>query len=151
MIKTLFIGVWACLITLAASYETSNWMRARASRPTEAPAASSEARKSKEINVPVIRDGAVKGYVVVQFNYVVDTVVAKTLPIPPEAIFVDEAFHYIYDDDKIDFAHLDKLQLGKLTSTVMRKVNARMKAEVIIDVGVIECTFLLNSEAKQKP
>jgi hypothetical protein len=150
MIKTLFVGVWACLITLAASYEASSLMRARANRPAVAAASASEPRKSKEINVPIIRDGAVKGYVVAQFSYVVDLTVAKNLPVPPEAIFVDETFRYIYDDEKIDFVHLDKLELNKLTTTLMQKVNARMKADVITDIGVIECTYLLNSEAKPK-
>ena len=150
MIKTLFVGVWGCLIALAASYETSSVMRARANRPAQIAATASEPRKSKEINVPIIRDGMVKGYVVAQFSYVVDLAVLKTLPVPPEAILIDESFRYIYDDEKIDFVHLDKLELNKLTTTLMQKVNARMKADVITDIGVIECTYLLNSEAKPK-
>jgi hypothetical protein len=150
MIKTLFIGVWACLITLAASYETTSLMRARAARPTLAALGAVETRKSKEMNVPIIRDGMVKGYVVAQFSYVVDLAVANTLPIPPDAVFVDEAFRYIYDDDKVDFPHLEKIELGKLAATVMQKVNERMKARVIADVGVVECTYLLNTEAKSK-
>jgi hypothetical protein len=56
--------------------------------------------------VPIIRDGTVKGYVVAQFSYVVDLAVVKTLPVPPEAIFVDEGFRYIYNDEKIDFTHM---------------------------------------------
>jgi hypothetical protein len=150
MIKTLLVGVWACLIALAANYEASSLMLASANRPAHAAAASAqESRKSKEINVPIIRAGAVEGYVVAQFSYVVDLAVVKTLPVPPEAIFVDEAFRYIYNDEKIDFTHMDKLELNKLTSTLMQKVNARMKADVITDVGVIECAYLLNAEAKK--
>ena len=150
MMKTLFVGVWACLIALAASYETSSVMRARANRPAQSAVIASEPRKSKEINVPIIRDGMVKGYVVAQFSYVVDLTVLKTLPVPPEAILIDESFRYIYDDEKIDFTHLDKIGLSKLTSILMQKVNERMKADVITDIGVIECTYLLNSEAKPK-
>jgi hypothetical protein len=150
MIKTLFVGVWACLITLAASYEATIYLQARANHPASAAAAPSEARKSKEINVPIIRDGAVKGYVVAQFSYVVDLAVEKTLPVPPESYFVDEAFRYIYSDEKIDFSHLDKLELGKLTQTLRQRVNARVNAEVLTDVGIVECTYLLNSEAKSK-
>jgi hypothetical protein len=150
VIKTLFVGIWACLVTLAASYEAASLMQARANRPVVVVAGPSEPRRSKEINVPVIRDGVVKGYVVVQLSYVVDLVVARTLPVPPEAIFADETFRFIYDDERIDFTHLDKIQLSKLTSNIMKNVNARMKADVITDVGVIECTFLLNAEAKPK-
>jgi hypothetical protein len=149
MIKTLLVGVWACLIALAANYEASSLMLAHANRPPQSASSAFEPRKSKEINVPIIRAGAVEGYVVAQFSYVVDLAVVKTLPVPPEAIFVDEAFRYIYNDEKIDFTHMDKLELNKLTSTLMQKVNARMKADVITDVGVIECAYLLNAEAKK--
>ena len=149
MIKTLLVGVWACLIALAANYEASSLMLAHANRPPQPASSAFEPRKSKEINVPIIRAGAVEGYVVAQFSYVVDLAVLKTLPVPPEAIFVDETFRYIYDDEKIDFTHMDKLELNKLTSTLMQKVNARMKADVITDVGVIECAYLLNAEAKK--
>jgi hypothetical protein len=135
---------------LAASYEATSMMRARALRPAQTGPTASEPRKSKEINVPIIRDGTVKGYIVAQFSYVVDLTVLKTLPVPPEAIFVDEAFRAIYDDEKIDFNHLDKIELNKLTAELMRKVNSRMKADVLTDIGVIECTYLLNSEAKPK-
>jgi hypothetical protein len=150
MIKTLFVGVWACLITLAASYEATSYLQARANHPAPAATSPSELRKSKEINVPIIRDGAVKGYVVAQFSYVVDLAVEKTLPVPPESYFVDEAFRFIYGDEKIDFTHLDKLELGKLTQSLKQKVNTRVNAEVLTDVGVIECTYLLNAEAKSK-
>jgi hypothetical protein len=150
VIKTLFVGVWACLVTLAASYETTSLIRDRANRPAQLSASAFESRKSREINVPIIRDGVVRGYVVAQFSYVVDLAVAKTLPTPPEAYFVDETFRYIYDDESLNFQHLDKIGLEKLTSTLMQKVNARLKAQVISDVGVVECSYLLNTEAKAK-
>lgn len=150
MIKTLFVGVWACLVALAASQGAAYWMRERASKPVVAEAAASETRKTKEINVPVIRDGAVKGYVVAQFSYVVDLAVAKTLPVPPDPFVVDEAFQYIYDDEKIDFAHLERLELDKMTQAVTQKVNTRVRSNVITEMGVLECNFLLNSEAKSK-
>lgn len=150
MIKTLFIGVWACLITLAASYATTQYLHSRADRPAPAEAAASETRKTKEINIPIIRDGGVKGYVVTQLSYIVDVAVAKKLPVEPDAFVVDEAFRYIFDDDKIDFAHLDKLELDKMTRALTLRVNNRMKADVITDMGVLECNFLLNAEAKPK-
>ncbi len=150
MIKTLFIGVWACLITVAASYGVTQFLHARAQRAAPAEAATLETRKTKEINIPIIRDGAVKGYVVTQLSYIVDVAVSKKQPVEPDAFVVDEAFRYIFDDDKIDFAHLDKLELDKMTRALTLRVNNRMKAEVIADMGVLECNFLLNAEAKPK-
>jgi hypothetical protein len=151
MIKTIFIGVWACLIALAASQGATYWMRQRADRPASGEASAGfETRKTKEINIPIIRDGAVKGYVVTQLSYVVDLAVAKKLPVLPDPFVVDETFKYIYDDDKIDFAHLGRLELDKMTQALISRINTRIHADVIKNIGVLECNFLLNNEAKPK-
>ncbi len=105
-------------------------------------------RKTKEINIPVLRDGAVRGYVVLQLSYVVDLAVAKKLPVEPDPFIVDEAFRYIFDDDKIDFTRLERIELDKMLATLIERVNARTRSRVIQDMGVVECNFLLNAEAK---
>jgi hypothetical protein len=151
VIKSLFVALWCCLIMVGASFAANYIARMKAAKPADAAeAAAFETRKSRELNVPIIRDGGVKGYVVVQLNYVVDLEAAKKLPAPPEAYVVDETFQYIYGDEKIDFAHLDKLDLGKMTETLIQRVNTRLRTNVITDMGVIECNFLVNSEATSK-
>ena len=150
MIKTLFVAVWACLITLAASYGVNVYLQKRADNPAPAVAVVAESRKTKEINIPIVRDGGVKGYVVMELSYVVDVGVAQKLPVQPDPFVIDEAFKYIYDDDKIDFAHLDKLELEKMTRILVVRLNQRLKAEVITEMGVLECNFLLNAETKPK-
>ncbi len=148
MIKIILVGFWACLVTLAASYTVSHF-RESAAKPPVASTAGRESRKTKEISIPKIRDGAVKGYIVVQLSYVVDTEAAKKSPVPPEAFIVDEAFRYIYDDESIDFAHLEAFDVGKMTKALMKNVNVRMNADVVVDVGIQELTFLTESQAKQ--
>ncbi|MDE3175891.1 MAG: hypothetical protein KGM15_07285 [Pseudomonadota bacterium] len=151
MIKSLFIAVWCCLVMLGASFAANYVAKMKSTKPGEAAlAAAFETRKSRELSVPIIRDGAVKGYVVVQLNYIVDLEAAKKLQAPPEAYVVDETFQYIYGDDKIDFAHLDKLDLGKMTEALIQRVNTRLRSNVITDMGVIECNFLINSEGTPK-
>lgn len=147
MIKSLGVALWACFVMFGASYGVGAWMKTRGA-PAAAieQTAGSESRKTKELNVPIIRDGAIKGYVVLQLNFVVDLAVAKALATPPDAFVVDEAFRYIFDDDRIDFAHLDKIEIEKLTRALTFKVNARLKAPVITEMAVQECNFLLNAE-----
>jgi hypothetical protein len=151
MIKTIFVAIWCCLVLVGASFGASYVMKMKATREADkSEAAGFETRKSRELSVPIIRDGAVKGYVVVQLNYVVDLAAAKNLPAPPEPYVDDETFQYIYGDDKIDFAHLDRLDLAKMTDTLIQRVNTRLRANVITDMGVIECNFLVNSESSSK-
>ena len=150
MIKSLFIAVWACIVMIGASYGLTNYMKSRANAPSPVETTASETRKTKEINVPIIRDGGVKGYVVMQLSYIVDLAVAKKLPVEPDPFVVDEAFRYVFDDQQIDFAHIDKIELDKMIRAVTLRVNQRVKNDVITDMGVVECNFMLNAEAKPK-
>jgi hypothetical protein len=153
VIKMLLVAVWCSAMVAAGGFAADYVMKMKAAKEAAKPEIALETRKTRELNVPIIRDGAVKGYVVVQVNYVVDLEVAKKLPAPPDPFVIDEMFQYIYGDEKIDFAHLDKLDLGKMTEALIQRVNTRLRTNVITDMGVIECNFLVNSEgsSKQKP
>ena len=151
MIKTLFVAIWSCLVMVGASFGANYVMKMQTTKEAaKTDEAGFETRKTRELNVPIIRDGAVKGYVVVQLNYVVDLTIAKKLPTPPDAFVIDETFQYIYGDDKIDFAHLDRVDIGKMTETLIQRINTRLRSNVITDMGVAEFNFLVNSEGKGK-
>ena len=60
---------------------------------------------------------------------------------------VDETFQLIYGDEKIDFSHLDRLDLGRMTETLIQRINTRLRTNVITDMGVIAMNFLVNSDA----
>ncbi len=147
MIKTLAVAIWTIAMLVAGGYGAQYVMKTQAAKANVRPEDKAfETRKSREINIPIIRDGVVKGYVVVQLNYVVDLEIAKKLQVPPEPFVVDETFQYIYGDDKIDFSHLDRVDSGKMTETLIQRINTRMRANAITDMGVIEFNFLVNTE-----
>ncbi len=147
MIKTLMIAVWCCAALLGSNYGATLLMQMQSKKDAAPENLAFETRKSRELSIPIIRDGGVKGYVVVQLNYVVDLEAAKKLPAPPEAFVVDETFQLIYGDEKIDFSHLDRLDLGRMTETLIQRVNTRLRANVITDMGVVAMNFLVNSDA----
>jgi hypothetical protein len=151
VIKMLLVAVWCSAMVAAGGYAADYVTKLKAAKEAAKTELTLETRKTRELSVPIIRDGAVKGYVVVQLNYVVDVEVAKKLPAPPDPFVIDETFQYIYGDDKIDFAHLDKLDLGKMTEELVRRVNTRLRTNVITDMGIIECNFLVNSEGSSHP
>ena len=107
-----------------------------------------EARKTHEINVPRLKDGAIKGYAVMLLSYTLDLGALKKAAMAPDSILVDEAFRYVYDDDTIDFDHLDRFDLAKMSKALIRSVNARVKGDVLVDVGVEEFTYAPISETR---
>jgi hypothetical protein len=151
MIKAVFIGVATAAAAIAAEVGTDKVLAMRETHSAMAAGGATEARKTHEINVPRIKDGAVKGYAVMLLSYTVDLSALRSAAMAPDSILVDEAFRYVYNDDTIDFDHLDRFDLAKMSKALARAVNARVKADVVVDVGVQEFTYAPISETRGRP
>jgi hypothetical protein len=147
MIKAVLIGVAAVAAAIAGEVGADKVLAMRQARSAAA-ATATEARKTHEINVPRIKDGAVKGYAVMLLSYTVDLSALKTAAMAPDSILVDEAFRYVYDDDTIDFDHLDRFDFVKMSKALAQAVNARVKSDAVVDVGVLEFTYEPISETR---
>ena len=151
MIKAAVIGVVAAAAAIAAEMGTNHILAVRQAQTTVAVERTTEARRTHEINVPRIKDGAVKGYAVMTLSYTVDLKALRTAAMAPDSILIDEAFRYVYDDDTIDFDHLDRFDLSKMSKAIARAVNARVKGDVVVDVGVQEFTYAPISDTRGHP
>ncbi len=143
--KAFIAGLWALAVALGTSYavavlEMPGKPGAAAAKPAL------EMQKTRVINVPMIAGGAVRGFIVAQFAYTVDAGKAKTLPVPPDAFLLDEAFRAVYTDDKLDFLHLEKYDIGGLTKHLVAATNARLGEDVVHDVLVQDFTFISKEE-----
>ena len=143
--KSFFIGLWVLAVALGTSYavavvETPGKPGAASAKPAL------EVQKTRVINVPMIANGAVRGFIVAQFAYTVDAGKAKSLSVSPEVFLLDEAFRAVYTDDKLDFLHLDKYDIGGLTKRLVAATNARLGEDVVHDVLVQDFTFISKEE-----
>jgi len=146
MIKLIASCVWICLVTAAAGYGAASWkvQQAEAPAPTQKPEKLLY-HKTRPLNVPMIANGAVQGYVVVQFGYT-ETPKAERLGMPLEAFLLDEAFRIIYSDPKLDFHHLERYDVASLTKELVKKVNHRLNEDAIKEVLVEEINFVSRDE-----
>ncbi|MGJ0391830.1 MAG: flagellar basal body-associated protein FliL [Methylocystis sp.] len=143
MIRTLLIGLWCGLVALLATYGGAYWQEHRASAPaTEAPV-KTEVKKVKPISVPVISGGLLKGYVSVEFMFVMEAGEGHGgAGVDPEGFLIDEAFRLIYSDTKVDFAKLERVDIDALTKQITANVNARLGAPRIKETLVKNLTFV---------
>jgi hypothetical protein len=151
MTKAVLIGLAAVAGVIGGEIGTGKVLAMREARSTAAVARATEARKTHEINVPRIKDGAVKGYAVMLLSYTVDLGALKTSAMAPDSILVDEAFRYVYNDDTIDFDHLDRFDVAKMSKAIASAVNERVKGDVVVDVGVQEFTYAPISDTRGRP
>ncbi|HEY1864815.1 MAG TPA: hypothetical protein VGG77_14285 [Roseiarcus sp.] len=148
MIKAALIGLAAVAGVLAGEMGADRVAAMRQARSTATVVKATEARKTHEINVPRIKDGVIKGYAVMLLSYTVDLSALRTAAMAPDSILVDEAFRYVYNDDTIDFDHLDRFDFAKMSKALVAAINARVKSDVVVDVGVQEFTYEPVSETR---
>jgi hypothetical protein len=141
MMKGALLGVAAIVAVIAGEMGADKVLAMREGRSTAGVTRATEARKTHEINVPRIKDGAIKGYAVMLLSYTVDLNALKSAAMAPDSILVDEAFRYVYSDDSIDFDHLDRFDFAKMSKALVGAINARVKSDVVVDVGVQEFTY----------
>jgi hypothetical protein len=150
VLKLVLSGLWACAITLLASYVTTSWRTGHGEAVAhEEGFAGLEFKKTKPLNVPMIADGVVQGYIVAQFNFTAQSAALKRLPIPPDIFLLDEAFRSLYADDKLDFRHLERYDITKLTTALVQKTNERLNMNLVKDVLVQEFNYVSKDDMKR--
>lgn len=148
MIRTVATGIAVCAVTLASAYGTLTWMST-----TEAPAQKSylegiQYRKLPVLNVPVIAEGAVQGYVVANVVFTADAKTLRELSVPAESFVQDEAFRYIYGDPTLDFRKLARYNVETMLTNVKANVNKRLGAEIVKELLVENLNFVDKSDIR---
>jgi hypothetical protein len=145
MMKVILLGTWLCLVTLGAAYGVMSWQKNKIAAETahaEGEPATLEQLHTKMINVPIIRDGAVQGYVLAQFAFTVESKKLHELSTKPDLVVVDEAFKLIYTGEAIDFRHLRRNDISALSKLIQDNVNKRFGEKLVREVLVEELNYL---------
>jgi hypothetical protein len=142
MLRLVISCLWVCVVTLGSAYTMIVVKTHHAEAAANAGADNVGYEKTRPINVPMIANGSVQGYVVVQFAYTANAEDKKQANVPIEAFILDEAFKTLYADDKLDFRHLEKYDIASLTKNLIEKVNVRMNGAVLKDVLVEDFNYV---------
>jgi hypothetical protein len=144
MVRTSLLGLWCGLVALASTYGGVYWQEHRGDSAVAAVhPVKTEVKKVKPISVPVISGGMLKGYVSVEFMFVMEASDShESNQVDPEGFLMDEAFRLIYSDNKIDFSKLEKVDIDALTKQITENVNSRLGGKRIKETLVKNLTFV---------
>jgi hypothetical protein len=150
MIRLFMTGAWVCVITLAAAYGISLWVASGGKLMVRKDYLEGlEYEKTRMINVPMIADGAVQGYISAQFVFTVDAKTVRQLSVPPDPFVVHEAFRRIYSEERIDFKNMKKQDLVPLLKAIKQDVNERMQANIVQDVLIEEFNYISKDDLRK--
>jgi hypothetical protein len=147
--KAFIVGIWVLTVALGATYAAAYFDSTRkAPGADQAVASSLQADKTRVINVPMIANGAVQGFIVAQFGYTADAALMKKVSISPEIFILDEAFRTLYSDDHLDFTHIEKYDINKLTTHLVQATNERLGANVVKAILIQDFTYFSKQETE---
>ncbi|SFN84018.1 hypothetical protein SAMN04488056_102172 [Cohaesibacter marisflavi] len=141
------LAIWIGAVSTLSAYVSGHWMNNKSfAELSGIPLQEGmDFEKTRAISVPMITDGKVRGYIVAQFVYTIDSTTLRELAIPPNPFIVDEAFRTIFNDTSIDFDDLKAYDIDKLTTHIKDSVNQRMQAKLVHDILVEEFSFFPDS------
>jgi len=135
------VGVLGGVVALGANIVTE-WVLSPAVETPPVAASGIEVRKAGGLNVPILRNGELLGYVVIQLGYTIDSSKATAPEGAISGLLLDEAFRTIYSDDKLDPKTLERYDLNGLISHLRSRLGVRAGGEGIKDVLVQEFNFV---------
>ncbi|GJE01368.1 hypothetical protein [Methylobacterium isbiliense] len=146
--RVIITGIWICAATVLSCYGMVTYGAGLFAPKTEPYLEGLQYQKLRAINVPIIADGAVQGYIVTTLVFTADAKLMHALPVPPNSFVIDEAFRQIYTDTDLDFRRLKKYNVTKRLAEIRQKVNERLGADVVKDVLVEDFNFVSKRDAK---
>jgi hypothetical protein len=148
MSRLLLTGLSAVAATLAGSLGALLWTSGAGKSVKSAEQPAVEVLKLEPVSVPVIRGGAVQGYVIARASFLVDAAYAKTSRPQASAYAGEAAFRAIFAES-VDFAHLKPIELGGLADRMAALANERLGRAVFSRATIDNLSFVAKSEIRQ--
>jgi hypothetical protein len=150
MFKALIIGIWGCLIAAGSSYAVVFMHNRKPAETTTAvPADKLERRKVPPLTVPVLAEGKLQGYLIVQLALLGPAQAMKAQDVPPEVLLSSVAFSILYSDDKIDFRQLKKYDLKGFTDDAKARMDKRLGPGIVSEVAVDEFNYVSKDDLRK--
>ncbi|MBD9373835.1 hypothetical protein IB238_14500 [Rhizobium sp. ARZ01] len=152
MIKLVLTGIWICAITLASVYFSMQMAAApRVDEEAAARAAALELVKGSQATIPVISDGAVKGYFLARLSYTANKELAAKQAVPMGEAITDELYTLLVGQRMIDVEKLDSFDVDTFRATIKDGLNKRFGEAVIDQVIIEQIDYIAKVEVKTKP
>ncbi len=142
MIKLLASGLWLSATMLVSGYGTAQFIAGQKRVGEVEPSfVGLDYESVNPVNVPILSDGILQGYVVIKMVFTADGDTLRRLPVPPHPFLVDEAFRVLYSDETLDFGSLERYDLKAFTKRLKKSTNNRLGQAVVNEVLVEEFNY----------
>jgi hypothetical protein len=149
MLKLAAIGAWVILVTAGATYGSVHLANLRATEETgEEPDLGVEEVKSEMTSIPVMRNGEVIGYLILQLSFAADRRLLAERKLDPLPFMMDAAFRVVLGTTDVDFRRLRSKDLDALTMAITAEANARIGVDLVRHVLLQQLNFVRKEDIR---
>jgi len=143
MMKFVLVGLWVVVVTLGSIYGVSQLLDKSEKPKKEASHFGGiDYSKMKLIGVPVIRNGAMQGYVLAQLVYTGEQKVLDELSVKPDVFITDALIKRVYANEVVDFRKLGKQQISEMLTALKKAANRRYARPVVHDILIERIDYM---------
>jgi hypothetical protein len=149
VIKFIVAALWICAATVGAVFYSYQAAGARGEGEAPKPMLGGlDYVDTDIISVPLIRDSAVRGYLLTKLVYTVEPAEMAKLSVPASALMTDQVYSYLYSNPQIDFTRTATIDIDAFRKNIRDTINARVGTEIVHDVLIDQLNFLSKDEIR---
>jgi len=152
VIKFIIMGIWVLLVTLGGLFIGRTMSAYTPVEPVNIEIESQGKREqanTEMISVPVIVEGEVRGYLLVQLTFVMDEKAKSELDLPIEP-FVHDAVFAEFFGAYTDIHQIEKVRFEPSRARIIDYVNQRFGSVVIKDLLVQQFNFITTEKLQEQ-
>lgn len=150
MIKLAATALWICLVTLGSVYASMQFATP-SSEEAAAPGdffGGLDYVRGDVVSVPVISEGAVKGYFLARLVFTAEPEMLAKLSIDPQLLIRDELYSHLVGNEAVDFTSLESFDLQGFRDGVREALNTRIGEKVFHDIIIEQIDYLSKEEIR---
>ncbi|ABM45637.1 hypothetical protein H704_01043 [Bartonella bacilliformis Peru38] len=143
MIKMIALGLWVCLVSLGALMLGINSYKRDPNIPTTPVSTGEEIGSSDTeiMNIPILVDGSVQGYLIAQLTYVVDKKAAQNIVVPVSVLIHDAIFQNFWGSYS-NVRMIERVKFDMVKQQIMDQVNQRFSNPILKDLLVKQFNYI---------
>lgn len=150
MWKIVAVGVWMALVTAASAYLAPMLLAqaAEGSAAQEPADLGVEELRTDMTSVPMIRDGEILGYVIMQLSFAADRGELQRLKLEPQPYLVDAAFRTVFANAAVDFRRMRPSDVEAITRGIAEEANRRLGGKLVRNVLIQQLNFVKKEDIR---
>jgi hypothetical protein len=148
MLKLVAIGVWVILVTAGATYGSVYFSSTQKDDAAADPDLGFEQLSSEMTSIPVMRNGYITGYLILQLSFSADRRLLEEKKIDPMPFMMDAAFRAIFANPDVDFRRLRSYDIDMLTGMIAQMANERIGSELVRHVLLQQLNFVKKEDIR---